>query len=265
MCNVVIPASPVVSPNIQVWGEDLGDQLETQRFNYDDPFVQDLEGDYPTNGNGQFLSYSNQSAGGGTVPTGSSYQDIPAETGPVPDNPGYEKLLAILNNVLAQDWKERGNPGNPNILQCYRVCGLGYAQDQSAMSYAWCAAFVSWALEESGIGGIKSMSSQAYKNYGAEVGWRDTTQIRRGDVAVFKSKTRSGGHVGFIWEVDKTNKRFKILGGNQGDNAKISNYRFESKSQYTLTIRRNWAIPPELDTPIDGSSISASGQEDSTV
>lgn len=268
MCNVVIPGSPVISPNIPIYTDEIRN-LEAERFNYDGPFEQNLEGDIPLSQQGQFLSYNNQSGTSeGSIPgdgTSGTYEGAEV-TGDVPQNPGYERLIGILESVLSQDWTEKGRPGNPRILQCYRVCGNAYEQDQSAMAYAWCAAFVSWALEEAGIGGLKSMSSQAYKNYGAEVGWRNTSEIRRGDVVVFKSKTRGGGHVGFVWEVDATNRRFKVLGGNQGDNAKISNYRFESNSQYTLTIRRNWAIPAEMDVPIDGTTIAANtGAEDSTV
>ena len=270
MCNVVIPASPVVSPNVPIYTDEIPN-LESQRFSYDSGYEQDLEGDIPPSGQSQFLRYNNQSGSGdaasGGIPGETTGRIEGAEiTGPVPQNPGYERMIAILENVLTQDWTEKGRPGNPRILQCYRVTGNAYEQDQDAMAYAWCAAFVSWALEESGIGGIKSMSSQAYATYGAEVGWRDTSQIRKGDVVVFKSKTRGGGHVGFVWEVDKQNQRFKVLGGNQGDNAKISNYQFESNSQYTLTIRRNWAIPTELDTPIDGTIIAGTtGAEDTTV
>lgn len=267
MCNVLIPASEVISPNIPVYTDEIPD-LETQRFAGDDPFEQDLEGDVVSNQ--QFLSYSNQSGRQDTQSGGIPGQEqgtiAGAEvTGPVPQNPGYERLVALLENCLSQDWTEKGNPGNPRILQTYRVCNQSYDRDSSAMAYAWCAAYVSWALDEAGIGGLKSMSSQAYKNYGAEVGWRDTSQIRKGDVVVFKSKTRGGGHVGFIWEVDSKNQRFKVLGGNQGDNAKISNYRFESNRQYTLSVRRNWAIPAELDVPIDGSTIANTSGEDSTV
>ena len=58
MCNVVIPASEVISPNIPIYTDEIPN-TESQRFNYDGEFEQNLEGDVVTNQ--QFLSYSNQS------------------------------------------------------------------------------------------------------------------------------------------------------------------------------------------------------------
>ena len=91
------------------------------------------------------------------------------------------------------------------------------------MAYAWCAAFVSWALFTAGIPTLQTMSSQGWYNWGSEVDWRDTANIRKWDVVIFKSKKRSGGHIGFIQEIT-SNGVIKVLGGNQGNNAKVSNY-----------------------------------------
>ena len=89
-------------------------------------------------------------------------------------------------------------------------------------------------------------------NWGSEVDWRDTANIRKWDVVIFKSKKRSGGHIGFIQEIT-SNGVIKVLGGNQGNNAKVSNYQFNSKSQYVKSIKRNWSLPAEFDKPIDGT------------
>ena len=91
------------------------------------------------------------------------------------------------------------------------------------MAYAWCAAFVSWALFTAGIPTLQTMSSQGWYNWGSEVDWRDTANIRKWDVVIFKSKKRSGGHIGFIQEIT-SNGVIKVLGGNPGNNAKVSNY-----------------------------------------
>ena len=84
-----------------------------------------------------------------------------------------------------------------------------------------------------------------------------------GDFIVFKSKTRSGGHIGFVQEIT-SNGVIKVLGGNQGNNAKVSNYQFESNSQYVRSIRRNWSLTPEQDVPIDGTAAAQAGS-DTTV
>jgi len=189
--------------------------------------------------------------------------DTTIEPGPLPEGPGWEKLDALLKNVLTQDWRERGAKGNPRILECYKVCGNSYTRDSSSMAYAWCAAFVSWALYTAGIPTLQTMSSQGWYNWGSEVDWRDTSQIRKWDVVIFKSKKRSGGHIGFIQEIT-SNGVIKVLGGNQGNNAKVSNYSFNSKSQYVRAIKRNWSLPPEEDKPIDGTSPVTPGSDTTT-
>ena len=255
MCQVVIPASPVISPAEIQDNSGWNELLEANRYDY-----LDLEGDYPSTGPGAAST------------TGSNPSNLPPldgniDPGPIPENPGWERLDALLTNVLTQDWRERGSPGNPRILETYKVCGNNYSQDSSAMTYAWCAAFVSWAIYTAGIPlgqGTPTMSSQGWDRWGGEVDWRGKYEnIRKWDVVVFKSKTRSGGHIGFIQEIT-TNGVIKVLGGNQGNNAKVSNYQFNSNSQYVRSIRRNWSLPAEADVPIDGTE-AATPQEDSTV
>ena len=131
------------------------------------------------------------------------------------------------------------------------------------MSYAWCAAFVSWALYTAGIPTLQTMSSQGWYSWGSEVEWTDTSAIRKWDVVIFKSKTRSGGHIGFVQEIT-SNGVIKVLGGNQGDNAKVSNYQFNSKSQYVKSVKRNWSLPDEYNVPIDGTTPATAGS-DTTV
>ena len=64
------------------------------------------------------------------------------------------------------------------------------------MAYAWCAAFVSWALFTAGIPTLQTMSQLRWYNWGSEVDWRDTANIRKWDVVIFKSsKAFTGGHI----------------------------------------------------------------------
>ena len=67
-------------------------------------------------------------------------------------------------------------------------------------------------------------------------------------------RERSGGHIGFIVGVDNKTGKLKILGGNQGDNAKVSTYSVSSNSQYVLNIKRNWDIPAEYNKPLFGDN-----------
>ena len=255
MGQVIIPGTPIVNPAEIADNSDWNEALEAGRFP-DGQF--DLEGDYPRSGPGQ------QAGNGGYANSGNLPPLDPNITpGPLPEGPGWEKLDALLTNVLTQDWRERGVAGNPRILECYKVCGNSYTRDSSSMSYAWCAAFVSWALYTAGIPTLQTMSSQGWYSWGSEVEWTDTSAIRKWDVVIFKSKTRSGGHIGFVQEIT-SNGVIKVLGGNQGDNAKVSNYQFNSKSQYVKSVKRNWSLPDEYNVPIDGTTPATAGS-DTTV
>jgi len=264
MGQVFIPSPIATSPQALNQAQSASDIISTGSYSYDD-----LEGDYPNNpalaGNG----YVNSST------PSTSYPDV--EPGPIPQNPGYERLDAILKNVLTQDWKEKGQPGNPRILQCYEVTGHSYTRDGNAMDYAWCSAFVSWVLDTAGLPSKKTMGSQMWYDYGSEVaGWRggDYSQLRKNDIVIFKSKERSGGHIGFLQEVLNDGK-LKVLGGNQGNDAKVSVYYWDdatrgkppNKGQYVRSVKRNWALPSEADVRIDGGTDTggAGAGDDTTV
>ena len=79
--------------------------------------------------------------------------------------------------MFPQDWRERGEPEIPRILETYKVCGNAYTKDSSAMAYAWCAAFV---LGSYTAGIVKSSKSgPTWYNWGSEVDSRDTGKIRK--------------------------------------------------------------------------------------
>lgn len=229
MGQVVIPTSAAVNPR-NVDGENFSDAIR-----YTD--IPGLEGDYIPQGNGT---------------SGAPLQYV--EPGPVPDGPGYERLKAILENEFAEaragNWKERGSPGNPKIIEIYdSAAGWNDGKDQSENHHMWCAGFIVWALKKAGIDVPQTMWSQTFKSYGSEVDWRDATKIRKYDIVVFKSKRRkNGGHVGFC--VGVWSGGLQILGGNQGDDLNITNYSYDGRSLYITHVKRNWAIPEALDVPL---------------
>lgn len=227
MGQVVIPISAAVNPRtIDI--EDFSDAVR-----YDD--LPGLEGDFiPPGASGAPLQY--------------------VEPGPIPEGPGFERLKAILENEYEEakvgNWRERGRPGNPKILELYdTAAGWNDGADQREDHHMWCAGFVCTMLTKAGIDTPQTMWSQAYKSYGSEVDWRDVTKIRKYDIVVLKSRRRpNGGHVGFcvgIWD-----EGLQILGGNQSDNLTISNYRYQGSSLYITNVKRNWAIPEEFDVPL---------------
>lgn len=242
MCQIVIPESRVRNPSRTVTIDEsnlTNRQTNTNRFpgSYE-PSLRD--GDVGTGFYG---------GSGGPGSTGNFVQYNQPANAP-PRDTLYGSLDYVLQQALSQDWAERGSPANPLIRNCYLLCGRDYNRDGQDIAYAWCAAFVSYMLEQAGIPNLRTMGSQVYANYGDAVNWRNLENIRKNDIVVFKSKTRSGGHVGFIQAVDPQNRRVACLGGNQNNRVNVTNYQFDSNSQYILEIRRNWEIPAEFDQPL---------------
>ena len=96
MGQVVIPGTPIVNPAEVADNSDWNEALEAGRF----PNGQfDLEGDYPRSGPGQ------QSGNGGYA----NSSNLPAmdpniKPGPLPEGPGWEKLDALLQNDIWQQY-----------------------------------------------------------------------------------------------------------------------------------------------------------------
>lgn len=75
---------------------------------------------------------------------------------------------------------------------------------------SWCAAFLSWSLEQAGLKSKHSASSQAYLNFGTE-----TKTPTLGDIVVFQNiDNKDRGHVALF--LGETPVSVHILGGNQG-------------------------------------------------
>ena len=62
------------------------------------------------------------------------------------------KIRCIVKKCSDTRLERTWCPMKSRILECYKVCGNSYTRDSSSqMAYAWCAAFVSWALYTAGI------------------------------------------------------------------------------------------------------------------
>lgn len=256
MCQIVIPASRVQSPTIIV-NDDTStnfSQLEGVRFpnNYDGGL---------TDGDAGFGHYGAQ---GGPAGAGNFVQMQPP-INPPPKDTLWGSLDYVLNEAVKRNWAEQGSPANPNIKEAYLVCGNNYNRDGNDIKYAWCAAFVSWALETAGIENPRTMGSQVFNSYGQAVQWRNYVNIRKWDIVVFKSKTRGGGHVGFIKSIDPNSQKMVVLGGNQSNTLKESTYGFDTRSQYVKSVRRNWDIPADYDVPLVGNITSTAESGRATV
>jgi uncharacterized protein (TIGR02594 family) len=84
---------------------------------------------------------------------------------------------------------------------------------------AWCAAFVNSSLSQAGLKGTNSNMARSFLNYGTAV-----DQPQRGDIAVFRrGNDPTLGHVGFFNQMNP-NGTISVLGGNQSDSVKYSDY-----------------------------------------
>jgi uncharacterized protein (TIGR02594 family) len=107
-----------------------------------------------------------------------------------------------------------GEADNPRIVQYLRSTSLSENLSSNDET-AWCSAFVNWCVEQSGYAGTDSAWARDWANWG-----KATDTPRRGCIVVL---TRGdGGHVGFY--VGETDSHIKILGGNQSNSVRVSNY-----------------------------------------
>lgn len=81
---------------------------------------------------------------------------------------------------------------------------------------SWCAAFVNWCLEKSGVGGTDMPNARSY------LLWGQLSKPRLGAVTVLwrNNPTSWQGHVGFL--LDDSPTSLYLLGGNQGDRVSVS-------------------------------------------
>jgi uncharacterized protein (TIGR02594 family) len=194
-----------------------------------------------------------------TTPEGKEIPVKPPETTPPADcavgespKEKYKRLCAWLDRELSSGgWLENGpgRPGNPKIMACYRSVGV---KTDSSDQTAWCAGFAGYALKTNCLPAIGTLSSRAYKGYGTSIPLNDPSLWRFNDVVVFKSNSKPGqGHVGFYRGYDPTTRRIRVLGGNQGNTLKLSNFLFDDPKTLTVDyIGRNWTVSPEFDKPI---------------
>lgn len=107
---------------------------------------------------------------------------------------------------------------NTRILDYHRSTKLDSAlaaKDETP----WCSSFVNWCVEGGGLKGTDSAMARSWLTWGEKL---DTP--REGCIVVF-ARPRAGpksGHVGFF--VKETAERIRVLGGNQSNQVKQSNY-----------------------------------------
>jgi uncharacterized protein (TIGR02594 family) len=110
--------------------------------------------------------------------------------------------------------REDTRPGKstPRIEQYHAITRAGAAVDD----VAWCASFVCWVLEMSGIPSTKSKSAASYLEWGKEC------DLQVGCIVVFDKTDKDAagsGHVAFCMGV--SGEEVFVLGGNQSNRVGI--------------------------------------------
>ena len=196
----------------------------------------------------------------GEQPTADMVSDIAIAVNPVEaaakylgisekESEGAEAVKGFFENIVG-DW----NPNNETVLDF-------------AGNKAWCAAFLTQVLRDSGFDTdalvstdkFKQLRASSYAKVGTSV---DINQAKAGDIMVKyhtdeeKKKYKAAfGHVGIVYKVDGDQVWF--IGGNSGDKVKMASYNHKDKK---IDIRRltkakdikTESVPALLDLKLQG-------------
>jgi uncharacterized protein (TIGR02594 family) len=154
-------------------------------------------------------------------------------------------VVSVRPNTPARPWmtiaeaevgvRENAAPGqhNQRIIEFHKATTLRATEDE----VPWCSSFVNWVMVEFGRVGTRSAAAKSWLSWGAEL-----KEPRLGAITVIKKKTRgadkatgssSGFHVAFF--VSATESHIRMLGGNQSDSVKYSNFAL---SKYDIKSHR---------------------------
>jgi len=122
---------------------------------------------------------------------------------------GEPPWLAVARGELGQ--KEIvGRQNNSRIIEYHAATSLKAKDDETA----WCSSFANWCLKQAGFKGTNNALAASWLKWGV------AGTARPGAIAVVG--TRSTCHVGFL--IEETATHYKLLGGNQGNQVKVSQY-----------------------------------------
>lgn len=134
--------------------------------------------------------------------------------------PGQDRLwMEIAARELGV--AEYSNGDNPRILEYIRTTSTG---EPECDEVKWCAAFVNWCILHAGLKARGSAAAKDWLNWGIKL-----DAPRHGCVVVFRFT--EGYHVGFLEKIIDDDY-LKVLGGNQSDQVRYSNYLRSSAVGY---------------------------------
>lgn len=114
-----------------------------------------------------------------------------------------------------------GAKHNERILKYFHEIGHNWVK---ADETAWCSAFVNWCCKETGYERSEQLNARSWLEVGEE-----TENPETGDLVVFwrESPESWKGHVAFFVGFNTSKSLVYVLGGNQGDQVKISGYKVD--------------------------------------
>lgn len=140
---------------------------------------------------------------------------VPAQ--PSRSTQAVDRWMLIARGEVGQR-EVAGRRDNPRIVEYHQTTSLRATNDETP----WCSSFVNWVLAQAGQRGTGSAAAISWKSWGEPVG--GLPQARTGDIVVLHrhGAPATSNHVGFL--VRSEDGRVTLLGGNQGNQVKESNY-----------------------------------------
>jgi len=124
----------------------------------------------------------------------------------------YDKLYATAENEMGVH-ELPGRAQNKKILEYHACTSLKAIDDETP----WCSSFINWVCKQNNIQGTNSAAAISWMKWGVPL-----AKPIPGCIVVFK---RPGGNHVALYDVDYSKDFIRVLGGNQGDQVSISNYR----------------------------------------
>jgi len=143
--------------------------------------------------------------------------------------PGW---IVIAKKEIGQ--KEiKGSKHNKRILEYHDSTTFNADTDE----VPWCSSFVNWVITQAGYNGTNSSWAKDWIKWGRKMDKPVYGAICTID---YSYKGEKGGHVGFV--VGKEENYVYLLGGNQGDQVKVSKYKTKGIEKYY-----NYVIPEDFE------------------
>jgi len=127
-------------------------------------------------------------------------------------NPIYRKFYSIAESQMGVH-ELPGRAQNKKILEYHATTSLGATDDETP----WCSSFVNWCVKQAGFNGTNSAAARSWMKWGVPL-----KSPEKGCIVVFQRP--GGNHVAFF-DSDQGSEYIRVLGGNQGDQVSLSNYR----------------------------------------